>query len=161
MSTTTEQNKTVIRQFVEAWNNRQPEAFDDLIAPDVVRHCQATPAIEIRSLDQLKEFQRQDTAIFPDSRQTLVHMVAEDDFVGYGRRMKARSAGQLVRCPPRAPRRNLTSAESSASPTARSPSGGSPGTIWRSFGNSAICRLIEACHPQHSERRAGFEPVNH
>ena len=52
MSTMTEQNKTVIRRFLEAWNNRQPEAFDELTAPDVVRHCQATPAIEVRSLDQ-------------------------------------------------------------------------------------------------------------
>lgn len=51
MSTTTEQNKTVIRRFLEAWNNRQPELFDDLIAPDVVRHCQATPGVDIRSLN--------------------------------------------------------------------------------------------------------------
>jgi ketosteroid isomerase-like protein len=77
-----EQNKTVIRRFLEAWNNRQPEAFDELIAPDVVRHCQATPAVEIRSLGQLKEFLKQDTAIFPDSRQTIVHMVAEGDLIG-------------------------------------------------------------------------------
>jgi hypothetical protein len=41
---------------LEAWNNRQPEAFDDLIAHDVVRHCQATPNVEIRSLNQLKDF---------------------------------------------------------------------------------------------------------
>ena len=82
MSTTTEQNKTVIRGFLEAWNNRHPEAFDEFIASDVVRHCQATPAVEVRSLDQLKEFLRQDTAIFPDSRQTIVRMVAEGDLVG-------------------------------------------------------------------------------
>ena len=66
MSTTTEQNKSVIRRFLEAWNNRQPEAFDELIARDVVRHCQATPAVEIRSLISWKEFLHQDTAIFPD-----------------------------------------------------------------------------------------------
>jgi hypothetical protein len=54
MSTTTEQHKTVIRRFLEAKNNRQPEAFDELIANDVVRHCQATPTVEVRSLDQLK-----------------------------------------------------------------------------------------------------------
>jgi steroid delta-isomerase-like uncharacterized protein len=82
MNTTAEQNKTVIRRFLEAWNNRQPEAFDDLIAHDVVRHCQATPNVEVRSLNQLKEFLRQDTAIFPDSRQTIVEMVAEGNFVG-------------------------------------------------------------------------------
>jgi steroid delta-isomerase-like uncharacterized protein len=82
MSTTTEHNKTVIRRFSEAWNNHQPEALDELIAPDVVRHCQATPAVEIRSLDQLKEFLQQDTATFPDSKHTIKHMVAEGDFVG-------------------------------------------------------------------------------
>lgn len=82
MSTATEHNKTAIRHFVEAWNNRQPEAFDELMSPDVVRHCQATPAVEVRSLKQVKEFLRQDTASFPDSRQTIVHMVAEGDFVG-------------------------------------------------------------------------------
>jgi predicted ester cyclase len=82
MSTTTEQNKTVIRGFLEAWNNRQPEAFDEFIASDVVRHCQATPAVEVRSLDQLKEFLQQDSAIFPDSRQTIVHMVGEGNLVG-------------------------------------------------------------------------------
>jgi steroid delta-isomerase-like uncharacterized protein len=82
MSTMTEQNKTVIRRFLEAWNNRQPEAFDELTAPDVVRHCQATPAIEVHSLDQLKEFLQQDTATFPDSKQTIVHMVAEGALVG-------------------------------------------------------------------------------
>ena len=82
MNTTTENNKTVIRRFVEAWNNRQPEAFDELIAPNVVRHCQATPAVKIHSLSQLKEFLKQDTAIFPDSRQTIMHMVAEGDLVG-------------------------------------------------------------------------------
>ena len=64
MSTTTEQNKAVIRRFIDAWNSRQPDEFDDLIAPDVVRHCEATPGVEARSLDQVKEFLRQDTAVF-------------------------------------------------------------------------------------------------
>jgi hypothetical protein len=35
MSTTTQQNKAVIRRFFDAWNSRQPDAFDALIAPDV------------------------------------------------------------------------------------------------------------------------------
>jgi len=82
MSTTTEQNKSVIRRFLEAWNNRQPHLFDELIAADVVRHCQATPAVEVRNLGQLKQFLAQDTAIFPDSKQTVVFVVAEGDLVG-------------------------------------------------------------------------------
>ena len=64
MNTTTEQNKAVIRHFFDAWNSRQADAFDDLIAPNVVRHCEATPGVEVRNLDQVKEFLRQDTAVF-------------------------------------------------------------------------------------------------
>ena len=71
MSARTEQNKAIIRRFFDAWNGRQTDAFDDLIAPDVVRHCEATPGLEARSLDQVKEFLQQDTAIFPDSVQTI------------------------------------------------------------------------------------------
>jgi hypothetical protein len=66
VSTTTEQNKTVIRRFFDAWNDRQPDAFDGLVASNVVRHCEATPGMEARSLDQVKEFLRLDTAVFPD-----------------------------------------------------------------------------------------------
>ena len=47
MSTTIEQNKAITRRFFEAWNMRQPEAFDELVARDVVRHCQATPGLDI------------------------------------------------------------------------------------------------------------------
>ena len=56
MSTTTEQNKAVIRSFFEAWNRRRPDMFDELTAPDVVRHCEATPGFEARNRDQINEF---------------------------------------------------------------------------------------------------------
>lgn len=70
MSTTIEQNKDITRRFFGAWNSRQPDALDEIIAPDVVRHCEATPGLEARSLEEVKEFLRADTAIFPDSVQT-------------------------------------------------------------------------------------------
>ena len=78
---TTEQNKAVIQQFLDAWNRRQPEALDDLVVPNVVRHCQATPTVIIQNRDQLKDFMRQDTAVFPNSVQTLTRAAAEDDLV--------------------------------------------------------------------------------
>jgi hypothetical protein len=43
MSATSEQNKVLVRRLWEAMNNRQLEALDALLAPDVVRHCEATP----------------------------------------------------------------------------------------------------------------------
>ena len=81
MRTTTEQNKAVVRRFWEAMNSRQLEVLDELIASDVVRHCQATPGVDVRSLDQLKDFLRQDKDVFPDSIQTITHLVAEENLV--------------------------------------------------------------------------------
>ena len=56
MSTTIEQNKAITRRFFEAWNMRQPEAFDELVARDVVRHCQATPGVDIWILISSRHF---------------------------------------------------------------------------------------------------------
>ncbi len=81
MSTSTEQNKAIIRRFLDAWNGRQPEAFDELVARDVVRHCQATPGVDVLDLDQLKAFLRLDTGVFPDSVQTIKHLVADGNLV--------------------------------------------------------------------------------
>ena len=77
MSTTPEENKALIQRFFDAWNKRQPDAFDDLVAPDVVRHCEATPGLESWGLDQVKEFLQLDTAIFPELVQTIKLLVAE------------------------------------------------------------------------------------
>lgn len=100
MSTTTEQNKAIIRRFFEAWNSRQPDAFDDLIATDVVRHCEATPGVEARSLDQVKEFLRQDTAVFPDSVQTIKLLVAEGNLVAAWTKYEGTQQGQMGPFPP-------------------------------------------------------------
>ena len=56
MSKETDENKAIIQLFLDAWNSRRPDAFDDLVAPNVVRHCEATPDVQIRSLDHLKGF---------------------------------------------------------------------------------------------------------
>ena len=56
--------------------------FDELVAPDVERHCQSTPDVNIGNLAQLTGFFWQNTAVFPDSKQTLKRMVAEDNWVG-------------------------------------------------------------------------------
>lgn len=96
----TEQNKAVIRRFLDAWNSRQPEAFDELVSQNVVRHCEATPLSDVRSLADLKEFLRQDTAVFPDSVQTLVHLVAEGDLVAAWSTYEGTQEGQMGPFPP-------------------------------------------------------------
>ena len=100
MSTTTEQNKAVIHRFIDAWNNRNLDAFNDLVAPDVVRHCEATPSMEARSLDQVKDFLRQDTAIFPDFVQTIKLLVAEGNLVAAWSTYEGTQRGQMGPFPP-------------------------------------------------------------
>lgn len=81
MQTAREHNRLLLRRLADAMNARQWDALDDILAPDVVRHCQATPQLDIRSCEQFKAFMRQDSLTFPDSRQTITRIVVEGDWV--------------------------------------------------------------------------------
>ena len=61
-----EANKNTVRQLIVAINEHDFNAIDELVAVDVVRHSQATPGVEVRNREQLKEFLRQDLSTFPD-----------------------------------------------------------------------------------------------
>jgi predicted ester cyclase len=71
-----------------------------LIASDVVRHCEATPGVEARSLDQVKEFLRQDTAVFPDSVQTTKLLIAEGNLVAAWTTYEGTQQGPMGPFPP-------------------------------------------------------------
>jgi predicted ester cyclase len=79
MSTTVEQSRTLVQRFGEAMNARRLDLLDDIVAPDFVRHCQATPQVDVKNLASFKEYLRQDDGVFPDSVQTLSHVVVEGD----------------------------------------------------------------------------------
>lgn len=96
----TGQNKSIVRQFLDAWNQRQPDKFDALLAPNVVRHCEATPGMEACSLDQIKEFFRMDTAVFPDSVQTIRLLVAEGNKVAAWVTFEGTQQGAMGPLPP-------------------------------------------------------------
>lgn len=95
MRTTSDENKILARRFGEAMNARQYDLLDELVAPDFFRHCQATPEVDIRSLDQFKNFLRQDTAAFPDSTQTPTHILAEGDLVAVWATYEGTQTGQM------------------------------------------------------------------
>jgi steroid delta-isomerase-like uncharacterized protein len=78
-----EKNKRFFIQGIEAINNRNWDALDALIAPNYVRHCQATPDVTVNSLEDFKRYLKQDAATFPDSRITIQHLVAERDLVAF------------------------------------------------------------------------------
>ena len=95
-----EKNKQLFQRGVEAINNRNWQALDDLIAPNYVRHCQATPDVTVNSLEDFKQFLKQDAATFPDSRMTIHHVVAEGNLVAFYGTYVGTQKGQMGPFPP-------------------------------------------------------------
>lgn len=62
MSTISGDNKALARRFGEAMNARKLDSLDEIVALDFVRHCQATPNVKVDSLQDFKEFLKQDFA---------------------------------------------------------------------------------------------------
>ena len=94
MEISTAKNKILVRRFEEAMNKRQLDALDEVVAPNFVRHCQATPNLDVRSLEQFKDFLRQDVAVFPDNTQTFTQVIAEGDTVAVWATYEGTQRGQ-------------------------------------------------------------------
>lgn len=77
----TETNRQVVRRFVAAINRRDFDALDEVVAPDVVRHCPATPGVSVTNREEFKAYLRQDLDGVPDAVQEIRIMVAEGDKV--------------------------------------------------------------------------------
>ncbi len=95
-----EQNKSVVQRFGEAQNNRRLDLVDELVAPDFVRHCQATPWVEIRSREDFKRFLQQDWAAVPDGHITPRFVIAEGDYVAIYCTYAGTQTGQWGPIPP-------------------------------------------------------------
>ena len=88
MRTTSEENKVLVRRFGEAMNTRQYQLLDELVAPDFRRHCQATPEVDIRSLEQFRDFLRQDELSFPIASKPFSTSLPRGTGSPYGQRMR-------------------------------------------------------------------------
>ncbi len=71
-----EENKAVVRRFIEAYNTRNLDAFDKLVAPEYVDHTHRQKGLE--SFRQL--FTLAFTA-FPDWHERIEDIIAEGDKV--------------------------------------------------------------------------------
>lgn len=78
---TAEQNKAIIRGSLDAMNNQQWDEMDKYFAADFKRYSQATPDIEINSLEEMKVFVKEWYVAFPDARMDLKMITAENDLV--------------------------------------------------------------------------------
>ncbi len=95
-----EANKGIVRSFADAGNRNDLEAFDILLTSDFVRHCEATPEVNVTSCEAFKEFYRETAKTFPDQRMTLEALVAEGDRVAFGGTFSGTQEGPMGPFPP-------------------------------------------------------------
>jgi predicted ester cyclase len=74
--------RSLIQRLEDAMNRRELDELDEIVAPDFIRHCEATPHLDVRSLEDFKAFLREDAAVFPDNVQTFTHVAVDGDLIG-------------------------------------------------------------------------------
>jgi len=95
-----EANKQIVRAFSDAGNRNDVDAFDTLLAPDFVRHCEATPEIAVASRKDFKQFYVDTAKTFPDQQMTLDVLVAEGDHVAFWGKFSGTQEGPMGPFPP-------------------------------------------------------------
>ena len=77
-----EDNKAVIRRWIEAFNERDLQGEADVLAPGFVAHVPDAPApLDLEGLEAWREFTAPFVEAFPDLRLTIQDIAAEGDTV--------------------------------------------------------------------------------
>jgi len=71
-----EENKAIVRRFMTAYNNRELDIFEELVAEDYYDHV-----FEQRGRDNLKQLFTTAFEGFPDWYESIEDIIAEDDKV--------------------------------------------------------------------------------
>lgn len=94
-----EANKTLIIRLNDAQNAWDVETMQSLMAPDVKRHCQATPEADVNSSDDYIALLRMWQDIIPDAHQTINRIIAEDDMVAVHATLVGTQTGPMGEIP--------------------------------------------------------------
>ena len=89
------ENRELVQRAFEVISAGDFDRFDEFIAADYVRHSQASPLVEMTSLEQFKQFLAEDRAAFPDAHLEELFLVAEGDKVAFHGRWVATQEGPL------------------------------------------------------------------
>jgi steroid delta-isomerase-like uncharacterized protein len=104
-----EEKKAVVRRWVEAFNEGNLDAVDDLLTDSYVRHDPNSP--EVRGPEEEKQLIAMYRSAFPDLRFTVEDMVAEADKVVARVGISATHEGELLGIPPSGRRLSFTAME--------------------------------------------------
>jgi steroid delta-isomerase-like uncharacterized protein len=94
------QNKAVARRLYDAWNARDLDAFDEIIAPDAEDHDPQNPFREVRGPEGAKRTAEMYHRAYSDSRFEVHEQIAEGDFVVTRWTGKGTHDGELMGMPP-------------------------------------------------------------
>jgi steroid delta-isomerase-like uncharacterized protein len=91
-----EQNKAAVKRFFEAWNARDLDAFDEIIAPDAVNHDPQNPFRETRGPEGAKRYAGMYHSAYSDGHFEVHEQIAEGDFVVTRWTGKGTNDGELM-----------------------------------------------------------------
>lgn len=77
------ENKELVLTAFDAIRAGELDKLDETMAADYVRHCQATPDVEITNLEAFKEYLKREAETIPNAEITIIHLLAEDNFVAF------------------------------------------------------------------------------
>lgn len=104
-----EENKAVVRRWVEAFNEGDIEAVDELLTDSYVRHDPNSP--EVHGPEEEKRLIAMYLTAFPDLHFTVEDMVAEGGKVATRIGISATHRGELLGIPPTEKRLAFTAME--------------------------------------------------
>ena len=93
-----EENKALVRRWVDLWNTGNLDAVGEFVTPDYVRHDPNGP--EVRGPEAERQLVAMYLAAFPDLRFTVEHLVAEEDNVLARLTARGTHRGELLGIPP-------------------------------------------------------------
>lgn len=93
-----EENKAIVRRWVEAFNEGNLDAVDELVTDSYVRHDPNAP--EVRGPEEEKRLIVMYRSAFPDLHFTVEDMVSEGDTVAMRVGIRATHRGELLGIPP-------------------------------------------------------------
>ena len=115
-----EQNKSIVRRWVEeGWNQQNAALIDELFTPDFYQH--ETGPETVTNREALKPFYAGYLAAFPDLHFTIEDLVAEGDKVTWRFKVTGTNNGPLMGAPASGKEVNLTGLLKKPSKTVRFP----------------------------------------
>ncbi len=94
-----EENKAVLRRWIEAYNERDLETEASLLSPDYVAHVPAAPG-PLEGLEAWRQFTGAFAQAFPDIRLTVEDIFSEGEMVAARVAFRGTHRGEFQGVPP-------------------------------------------------------------